>query len=424
MTNLRMTDLRTNDLRMNAQHIPGRPGWRRQLGTSLLELMIALAAFSIVAGAAFTLFQKQQNASSSVQGQVGLSLALRNATSQLELDLANAGNGYYPNANIPSWPVGVTIVNNWVAPGSGTSGDGCYNKTTNSYTSTCFDQVNIITADPALYPALTFTDTTGAPAPATCPGTYNGSPGAATTIYALPASGFTSAQTAAKYFSGDQLLFMSNSGKVISTAVMSGNATAYSTSVVALPIYQTNSDGSNSLTNDPLDITACDNTQPCPPPPPVTVPATPPTDVFGTSFCPGGYIIKLSPIVYSVQANSDPNNPWQLVRTQNHNSNVVMDQIIGFKAGAATWDSDITSGYSTPYYNYQASTYTIGSTAAAWNYSLIRSVRVSIIARTAPNNSAAYTFRNSFDNGPYQVQGMAIVVNPRNLSMSDDQSLP
>jgi len=418
MTDLRRNDLRRNDLRRNAaQQNPQRSAWRRQLGTSLLELMIALAAFSIVAGVAFTLFQKQQNANSSVQGQVGLSLALRNATSQLELDLANAGNGYYPNANIPSWPVGVTIVNNWVAPGT-----SCYSS--GAYQSNCFDQVNIITADLILYPALTFTDTTGAAAPATCPGTYNGSPGAATTIYALPASGFTAAQTAGKYFSGDQLLFMSNSGKVISTAIMSGNATAYSASVVALPIYQTNSDGSNSLTNDPLDITACDNTQPCPPPPPVTVPATPPTDVFGTSFCPGGYIIKLSPIVYSVQANSDPNNPWQLVRTQNHNSNVVMDQIIGFKAGAATWDSDITSGYSTPYYNYQASTYTIGSTAAAWNYSLIRSVRVSIIARTAPNNSAAYTFRNSFDNGPYQVQGMAIVVNPRNLSMSDDQSLP
>ena len=180
MTDLRINDLRRNDLRRNAaQQNPQRSAWRRQLGTSLLELMIALAAFSIVAGVAFTLFQKQQNANSSVQGQVGLSLALRNATSQLELDLANAGNGYYPNANIPSWPVGVTIVNNWVAPGT-----SCYSS--GAYQSNCFDQVNIITADLILYPALTFTDTTGAAAPATCPGTYNGSPGAATTAESIP----------------------------------------------------------------------------------------------------------------------------------------------------------------------------------------------------------------------------------------------
>jgi prepilin-type N-terminal cleavage/methylation domain-containing protein len=391
---------------------------RRQRGTSLIEMMVALAVFLVVGGVAFTLFGKQQSTNTILQGQVGLSLALRNATSQLQIDLANAGNGYYPNSYVPSWPVGVTIVNNWVAPGN-----SCYSAGT-GYSANCFDQINIITSDPVLYPALTITDTAGDAAPASCPGTYNGSPGSSTTVYALPAAGFTAAQTAAKYFTGDQLLFLSNNGKIMTTAVMSGPGTAYSTTVVALPIYQTKSDGSNTTTTDPLDITACDNTTPCPPPPPVTVPATPPSVTFGTNFCPSGYIIKLSPIIYSVQANSDPNNPWQLVRQQNGNTTVVMDQIIGFKAGAATWDSDLVSGYSSTFYNYQASAYTIGATAAGWNYSLIRSVRVSIIARTTPNNSAAYTFRNTFDGGPYQVQGMAIVVNPRNLSMGDDQTLP
>jgi hypothetical protein len=55
---------------------------------------------------------------------------------------------------------------------------------------------------------------------------------------------------------------------------------------------------------------------------------------------------------------------------------------------------------------------------------LIRSVRTSLIGRTTPNYSSQYTYRNTFDGGPYQVQGTAIVVNPRNMSMNDDQTLP
>ena len=102
-----------------------------------------------------------------------------------------------------------------------------------------------------------------------------------------------------------------------------------------------------------------------------------------------------------------------------------MDQIIGFKVGAALWDNDQLCGYTTPCYNYQASTYAIGAAASGtsgWNFSLIRAVRVSLIARTTPNlSSQQYVFKNTFDQGPYQVQGTAIVVNPRNLSMSDDK---
>jgi hypothetical protein len=29
-------------------------------------------------------------------------------------------------------------------------------------------------------------------------------------------------------------------------------------------------------------------------------------------------------------------------------------------------------------------------------------------------------FKNAFDNGHYQVQGIAVVVNPRNMSMNDN----
>jgi len=49
----------------------------------------------------------------------------------------------------------------------------------------------------------------------------------------------------------------------------------------------------------------------------------------------------------------------------------------------------------------------------------VRSVRISLIGRTAPNYSKAYTFRNTFNSQPYQIQGMTVVVNPRNMSMND-----
>jgi len=36
-----------------------------------------------------------------------------------------------------------------------------------------------------------------------------------------------------------------------------------------------------------------------------------------------------------------------------------------------------------------------------------------------PNYNASYKFRNTYNQQPYQIQGMAVVVNPRNMSMND-----
>ena len=47
----------------------------------------------------------------------GMNVALRNAAAQMQVDLVNAGTAYFQGANIPSWPVGVTIVNNVVTSG-------------------------------------------------------------------------------------------------------------------------------------------------------------------------------------------------------------------------------------------------------------------------------------------------------------------
>jgi hypothetical protein len=99
-----------------------------------------------------------------------------------------------------------------------------------------------------------------------------------------------------------------------------------------------------------------------------------------------------------------------------------MDQVIGFKVGATIWNS-ITSTMKTQY-NYDASTYDVNNISpppydSAYMFSLVRSVRVSLIARTQPSTDPSFTFRNPFDGGPYQVQGASVVVDPRNLSMND-----
>ena len=105
-------------------------------------------------------------------------------------------------------------MNNVVAPGT-----SCYSSTT-GYGSNCFDSINVVTADPAIYPAVNPTDSAGDANPASCPSpaaAVGGTPGA-TTIYATAApvsqafpSGLTLAQTAAKFTAGDQLLFLHSS---------------------------------------------------------------------------------------------------------------------------------------------------------------------------------------------------------------------
>jgi hypothetical protein len=88
-----------------------------------------------------------------------------------------------------------------------------------------------------------------------------------------------------------------------------------------------------------------------------------------------------------------------------------MDQVIAFKVGAALWNNNNTSSFQ---YNYYAPNYY----PIPNDYSLIRSIRVSIIGRTQPNPTNP--FRNQFDLGPYQIRGNSIIVDPRNLTMNQD----
>jgi prepilin-type N-terminal cleavage/methylation domain-containing protein len=363
-------------------------------GFSMIELLVALALFLAAGSAAFMLFAKEETSFLRQRDLVGTNIAVRNAAAQLQMDLLNAGTAYFQGVNIPSWPVGVTIVNNVV-----TSGSSCYNSTTFTYTAQCFDAINIIAgANPATYPPTNVTDSTGAAGTANCSSTSTG------TAYGQAAAGLTLAQTAAKYAAGDEVLFLSSNGQKM-TAVVLTSAPAVSGSAVKFLFNATNANGTNTLANDPLDITACDN-HTCP-----TI------NNFASQFCGGDWIIKLAPITYQVDATNaaDP----KLTRTQNGTSAVIMDQVIGFKVGATIWNSSTATVGAQ--YNYDASSYTKTTPGdQGWNFTLVRSVRVSLIGRSTPDLDPTYLFRNGFDQGPYQVASTAIVVNPRNMSMNDN----
>ena len=380
----------------------------RERGFSLIELLVAMGMFMVISAAAISLFRQQQIASEGITGTAGLNLALRNTVSQLQMDLANAGSGYFVGVNMPSWPVGVTVNNRVVA-----AGNSCYNAGTFTYGANCFDQLNVIAADPAT-PPVHATDSTGAAGAGNCSLTSSG------TAYAQAATGLTLAQTAAKFSVGDQLLFMNNTGLLITTAVLIQPTPAVVGGAVKLTFNATNANGTNTGgpngANDPLDITTCDgNLGTC-----SLVTNNPPAIVpkLTNKFCASDWILKLAPIIYKVDIVTDPANP-RLTRQIGTNGVPisVMDQVIGFKVGATIWNGSLSAVSGN--YNYDASSYADNGTNRGYNFSLVRSVRVSLIGRTVPDRRGTYKFRNGFDNGPYQVQGVAVVVNPRNLSMND-----
>ena len=395
----------------------------RNRGFSLLELVIAMAIFVLVSASALVLFSHQQTNANSQQGLVGLNIGIRNATAQLQLDLANAGAGSYFGYSTPTWPIGATLVNNVTTPGT-----SCYNATTGTYGTNCFDQLNILEPNPNVPPILA-TDNTGGSGTTNCSSTYVSGGGTAV-AYGQAASGQTLTTTAGYYSQGDQLLFLKSDGSKMTTVVLTQAPSVYNSVAVKFTFNSTNSDGSNStgtnfnissttVANDPLDITACGG----------GVTSCPAATDFGTSFCGSDWIFKLAPTIYYVN-NSNASDP-QLVRLKGGTTAVIMDQVIGFKVGATIWNSvnnNVTWG--TSYYFYDASKYNINgainpTTGVAttpdspYLFSLVRSVRVSLIGRTPPSTDPSFTFTNAFDGGHYIVQGASVIVSPRNLSMND-----
>src|SRR6185369_71634 len=96
------------------------------------------------------LFTEQQN-------QSAMNVVLRNAIAQMQMDVVNAGAGYYPSQDIPAWPIGITIENR--------NGGGCFNGASGTYTANCFDTLNVIAFDTTNTPVAHLTAACG-PTPA------------------------------------------------------------------------------------------------------------------------------------------------------------------------------------------------------------------------------------------------------------------
>src|SRR5262249_34219309 len=73
---------------------------RSSSGFTMLEMLVSLVVFMVVAGAAFSLLFAHAPLYSRQQNMAGLNIVLRNAVTQMQIDAENAGNGYYPGPDI------------------------------------------------------------------------------------------------------------------------------------------------------------------------------------------------------------------------------------------------------------------------------------------------------------------------------------
>jgi hypothetical protein len=208
-------------------------------------------------------------------------------------------------------------------------------------------------------------------------------------LFATPVAPATAASLAASFHTGDQVLIVKSDGSQMTTTILSKDGSV-SGGKVQLQHNPTATDGSNTSSGDPLGITTNANNK------------------LGTSFCSTDWILKMSPITYSVDA-TDPTDP-KLTRRQSGTTDVIAEQVIGFKVGATIWNSATYA--TTDFYGFD-------NTAYGSNYSLIRSVQLSLIGRTASSQAGPSKFTNNFDQGTYQIQSISLAVNPRNLSMRD-----
>jgi hypothetical protein len=385
-----------------------------------LELLVAMSIFLIIGGVTLGLFTQHQPMFNTQQNQAALNIQIRNSIMQLQTDVVNGGSGYITGTLLPAGVLGVTITNSLPTA-------ACNTPSTYTYSSTCFDTLNVINTEPTIPAAHPDNGTFASGYSSSCKDTIST---ATSPIYVYPPAGVTAARLLADYQNAytnlgeKQLLLVNSSGTLLNTITLTSAPTATtvknSITVVPLTFNVTNNLGWNTVANDPLNIAAF---EPDPPAPNTTTPNGNP--MVTSSFCSVDYVLGLAPITYSV-STATPSNP-QLMRTQNGVSTVLAQQVIGFKVGAMLLNvntlctGDPTMVTDSPLYCYDSSNDKVAGSqygyASQWNN--IRSIQVSLIGRTNPDPGSTYIYRNSFDNGPYQIEGVNVVVNPRNMSMND-----
>jgi Tfp pilus assembly protein PilW len=353
-----------------------RQAGKRSTGFSLVELLVAMAVFMVIGGAALLLVRRHVPLYTTQQNQAGLNITMRNVATQMQIEAVNAGSGYLPGANVAAWPVGITLVNN--------AGGSCYNAGTNTYGAGCFDQLNIITVQniPSARPAGDAAGTTNANL-------------TSSTLYLIPTDSTKLTDLKNSLHAGDKILLLTQSGQQMTTTSLKTDATV-SGAAVQLSVWPTDSTG-KSTTGDPFTITDTDA-----------------TDLKATFSPYTDWALKLAPITYCVDTTTDANSP-ALRRVVNYSGtckntdgDVVANQMIGFRVGAYVVDGSATND----------NDYNFNRPATPYKWGAIRSLRVSMIARTSPDPTNPY--RNSFDQGPYKVEALSVIINPRNLSMNDN----
>jgi len=369
-----------------SQHLSLRQPTGRKLaaGFSLIELMVAMSVFMVVGGAAIALVRRHMPLFNTAQNQTTLNITLRNAVAQLQMEVVNAGTGFTGPTPTAFSPLGVTI--------GKAANPNC--KATAIYGPGCFDRLSLISVDsnlPLLAPAgdatlITTADTSK------------------NTLFLTNPSGGTAAQYtawAALLPAGTELMFVQGGTDVpagqplISIVVLTANATA-GANFIQIPISSTQNiqcNGANvtgvPAAQDPLniyDVGECGR--------------------FTGLFNPGlDYVVKLvAGATYSVDA-TNPANP-KLVRTNAAGTqDIIAEQIIGFTVGA--WSSQKVIG---------GPGYTVNPADYNSDWASVRSIQVQLVARATPNSDNPSTFQNNYDLGNYQVQGISVVVNPRNLN--------
>lgn len=427
---------------------------RRASGFTLIELMVATAVFLVVAGAAFSVFDSHMASITREENLSGVNLALRNATSQLQLDLAGAGQNLLAGLgnNQAFFSAGVNIQNS--VPGTAAA---CTPTGTNfdyPVPSACFDALTIFGAHAGctvsgtgfpsgLPPVLILQDPNGA----------SESVSSSSTLYANDAEdpSVVATLTADKncFNAGDELLIIQypTGG---STLPCTNASFTYCISAVTLTQVPTVTDQNNqellqlthSVTASSGDPAGCPGAS-CTDPQGVLVNVNATHgynfyNALASSFTTGAYIVDIgsstSAITYSVQVSSTNADDTQLVRCDSNGCAVLADQVIGFKVGAALWNNETVGQAEIANYFYNANAYCSEWSGANCNassppandpddFSLIRAIRVSLIGRTAPfQDPSLDNFANGFDGGPYLVQQASTVVDLRNLSITDFQN--
>jgi prepilin-type N-terminal cleavage/methylation domain-containing protein len=412
--------------------------WRShsKRGFSLVELLVAMAVFVIVSGAAFSLFGQQAGLVTQQQNFSGVNIGLRNAMSQMEVDMGGAGGNLLAGV-IGAQPFYFSVILNNNIPG--TAATCAPNTTTWAYpiASACFDSLTILSPNDSLAKPC------GSPAVPTPPLNLfaPANLSAASTIQANDAiNAANNAADLACFKSGDEILLVQPSTGA--ACDLSGIAVHYCMNVAKLTADSTVVGGkinlqlsaSGAQASDPLGIVYQ--------PGGVTYFTAAMANLFPSS---SSYAVDLgtgsNAVTYAVQANPSNAADPQLVRCPttlctNANAQVVTDQVIGFKVGADLWNGKalgVTGAGDIANFTYDGTKYCsdaisgVDCTAAfpsaydPYDFTLVRAVRVSLIARTTPKTDTTLhtLFLNGFDNGPYLVQQAGAVVDLRNLSNVD-----